>query len=87
MDLLLKPIEVVASFSKDGVLFPLRIRLIGEDGAYHTIFIRGVEARTRSQQGLSFVDSYRCQGEVQGALRFLELRHRLDTGSWILQRL
>ncbi len=87
MEVLLKPIEVVASFSKDGTLRPIRFRVITDDTGYETILVDCISRRRRERIGKVFIDIYTCLGKVMGREAPFELKYEISTGEWSLYRM
>lgn len=87
MDVLLKPIEVVASFSRDGTLRPIRFRVITDDTGYETILVSTISRRRREQIGKASLDIYTCLGSVMGRETPFELKYENTTGEWTLYRI
>lgn len=87
MEVLLKPIEVVAAFARDGTLRPLRFRVITDDSGYATIQIKTISRRRREQAGRAAIDIYTCLGSVLGREAPLELKYEIATGEWSLYRM
>lgn len=87
MEVLLKPIEVVASFSKDGQICPLRFRVITDETGYSTVYINSISRRRRERTGKTFIDIYTCTGQVLGIEKLLELKYEISSGEWSLYRM
>ncbi|WFF71672.1 hypothetical protein [Proteiniclasticum sp. QWL-01] len=87
MEVLLIPIEVVATFSRDGRITPLRFRVILSDAGYETIMVDQISRRRRERSGNSFIDIYTCSGPVQEQIRMFELKYEISTGEWFLYRM
>lgn len=87
MDVILTPIEVVAVFSRDGRVSPLRFRIILDEFGYQTITVGSISRRRRERIGKSLIDIYTCTGIVSGTERLFELKHELATGEWALYRM
>lgn len=87
MEVLLKPVEVVASFTPEGRISPIRFRVITEETGYETIYISTISRRRRERTGKSFIDIYTCTGQVMGKEKLLELKHEIATGEWSLYRM
>lgn len=87
MEVLLKPIEVVANFSPEGRISPIRFRVITDETGYETIYINNISRRRRERAGKSFIDIYTCTGQVMGAEKLLELKYEISSGEWSLYRM
>lgn len=87
MDVILAPIEVVATFTQDGRVLPIRFRVFIPDSGNETIFINQVTRRDRQRLGKTFIDIYTCRGTVQHRERIIELKHEIRSGKWSLYRI
>ena len=87
MEVLLIPIEVVATFSQDGCITPVRFRVILEDAGSQTITVSQILRRRRERTGKSFIDIYTCNGQFQAHERGFELKYDIATGEWSLYRM
>lgn len=79
MRILSKPIEMIAWFTKDGVLNPIRYKLDG-------IVSKVDQVTSKSEEKLAGnrMIIYRCQSEINGELRPFELKYELMTCRWFL---
>ena len=87
MEVLLTPIEAVATFTQDGGISPVRFRILRPDLGYETIFITQITRRQRQRLGKNFIDIYTCRGAVQDHDRIFELKHEIHSGRWSLYRI
>lgn len=87
MEVLLTPIEVVATFTQDGRISPLRFRILRPDDGNETIFINQVTRRQRQRIGKTLIDIYTCRGTVHDSDRIFELKHEIHSGKWSLYRI
>ncbi len=87
MEVLLIPIEVVATFTRDGRISPVRFRVILSDSGYETITIHQISRRRRERTGKTFIDIYTCTGSVQSVERIFELKYDITSGEWSLYRM
>lgn len=87
MEVLLKPIEVVAAFSRDGTLRPIRFRVITDDTGYETVMVKNISRRRRERAGKASIDIYTCLGSVMGRDTPFELKYEITTGEWSLYRM
>ena len=74
----MKPIEMIAWFTLDGVLNPIRYKL-------DSVVIK-VQVTSKSEEKLAGnrMIVYRCQGEINGELKPFELKYELQTCRWYL---
>lgn len=87
MEVLLIPIEVVATFTRDGCITPVRFRVILDDAGTQTIPVSQILRRRRERTGKTFIDIYTCSGQVQDRERGFELKYDIATGEWSLYRM
>lgn len=86
MQVILRPVEMVAAFRRNGQLSPLRFRLLTDRG-YETIQIHGVQRVRREKAGLRLLDIFTCTAKVAGYDRLLELKYEVESGEWSLYRM
>ena len=79
MRVLMKPIEMIAWFTKDGVLNPVRYKLDDK-----VIRVEQVTSRSEEKLAGNRMIIYRCQSELNGELRPFELKFELQTCKWFL---
>lgn len=87
MEVLLIPIEVVATFTPDGRVTPVRFRVILNEFGYDTITVNQITRRKRQRFGKTLIDLYTCSGTVQGMERNFELKYDIQSGEWSLYRM
>jgi hypothetical protein len=75
----MKPIEMIAWFTKNGVPTPIRLRL--ED---NVIRVGRVISRSEEKLAGNRMLIYSCQSEIGGELRSFELKYELQTCRWFL---
>ena len=79
MKILMKPIEMIAWFTEEGVPNPIRFRLDGMVSKVDQVTSRSEEKLAGNRMII-----YRCQSEVNGELRPFELKYELMTCRWYL---
>ena len=79
MKILMKPIEMIAWFTKDGVPNPIRYKL-------DELVVRVGQVTSKSEEKLAGnrMIVYRCQTEINGELRPFELKYEIQTSKWFL---
>jgi len=82
MKIVMKPIEMIAWFNKDGVLTPVRYKI--ED---NVIKVDQVTSKSEEKLAGSRMIIYRCQSEINGVLRLFELKYELQTCKWFLYKI
>lgn len=71
MKIVMKPIEMIAWFTKDGVANPIRYRLDDQ------VIRVQVTSKSEEKQAGNRMIVYRCQSEINGELRRFELKFEL----------
>lgn len=79
-----KPIEMVAWFTADGCPNPVRFRISKDDQSLETIKIDKIIYRTMEKLAGNNMIVYRCQSQINGAVRIYEIKYELSTCKWIL---
>lgn len=83
MKVVMKPIEVIASFNLNGISTPLKFR-INEQDCPSTITVEHVCLRSEDKLAGNKMITFRCQSTVNGALKVFELKFEPSTGKWFL---
>jgi len=78
----MKPIEMIAWFTQEGVPKPIRYRLDG-----NVIKVEKVTSKSEEKLAGNRMIVYRCQSVINGELRLFELKYELQTGKWYLFRM
>lgn len=79
MKILMKPIEMIAWFSLEGVPNPVRYKLDDK-----VIKIEQVTSKSEEKLAGNRMIIFRCQSEMNGELRPFELKYELQTCRWFL---
>jgi hypothetical protein len=79
MKLLMKPIEMIAWFSLEGVPNPVRYKLDDQ-----VIKVEQVTSKSEEKLAGNRMIIFRCQSEMNGELRPFELKYELQTCKWFL---
>lgn len=87
MKVLMKPIEMIAWFTEDGVPNPLRYRIQGENQENVTVSIEKIILRQEEKLAGNRMFIYRCQSTFDGIERIFELKYELSTCKWFLYKL
>jgi len=78
MKIVMRPIEMIAWFTKDGVAKPIRFKL--DDLVIKVHVISKSEEKLAGNRMMIF----RCQSEIDVELRPFELKYELATCKWFL---
>ena len=79
MKVIMRSIEMIAWFTKEGVANPIRYKLDDQ-----VIKVEQVTSKYEEKLAGNRMIVYRCQSEINGQLRQFELKFELQTGKWFL---
>jgi len=87
MKVLMKPIEMIAWFTQDGLPTPVRFRMEQPDGSY--IVIRVARTITRKEEKLAGnpMIIFTCQSIINGVEKLYEIRYELKTCKWYVYKI
>ncbi|MGI5901914.1 MAG: hypothetical protein ACOX7U_05515 [Desulfitobacteriia bacterium] len=86
MKKVMKPIEVLAFFNRNGISTPLKFK-IEEQGSPVIITVDQVCFRAEEKLAGNKMITFRCQSTIQGFLKVFELKFEPATGKWFLFRI
>lgn len=86
MKVLMKPIDMIAWFTAEGVPRPIKYRLMEEE-KYHTIRVDRVMERSEEKWAGNRMLVYRCQSVIEGREQVYELKYELNTCKWFLYKM
>ena len=86
MRVLMSPIEAIVTHSKEGVIRPVKYRII-ENG--ETIVVRIDKILTRSEAKSASCQEliFGCRGVINGYIKDFELKYRTPSCQWFLYRI
>lgn len=84
MKVLMKPIEMIASFNIEGKLRPARYRLVEENVVIKIDRIDYIEEEKLAGNKMYI---YRCTSIVGGAEKVYELKYEIGTCKWFLYKM
>ena len=84
------PIDVICQFNRDGGIIPLRVRIVEDDGEYHSYTIQSYRDMSYrgayTTSGGVFVCNdillFECNIEVLGAKRMIQLYYEKNNMVW-----
>ena len=84
MNALNQPVEMIATCSPEGELYPARFRLKGKDGSLTTVRIRRI--RDREHVPYMGIETFRyiCSAVMEDRERIFELRYNVREHRWVL---
>lgn len=83
MKVIMKPIEMIASFNLEGISTPIKFRVIENDSP-SIIVIEHVSFRSEEKLAGNKMIIFRCQSTFNGVLKVFELKYEPGTGKWFL---
>jgi len=82
MKILMQPIEMIAWFDLNGTPRPLRFRIDGKVQKVDRLIHISEEKLAGNRMKI-----YRCQSEINGAVKPFELKYELQTCKWFLYKI
>lgn len=79
-----KPIDMLATFDKDGNIVPIRFRVKKDEDTYTTIVVDRINCRSEEKLEGSRTLIFYCQSEINNSIKLYELKYELCTCRWIL---
>ncbi|WP_353894489.1 hypothetical protein PRVXH_001294 [Proteinivorax hydrogeniformans] len=86
MKVLMKPIDMIVWFDKDGNVNPLRYRVEGVEGEYKVVKIERVIYKKEERLAGTPMLIFRCQSVVENCERLYELKYDFK-GKWYLYKM
>lgn len=87
MKLIAKPIEMVAWFTQDGKIHPVRFRVLTDKEVWQTIKVNQIISVDHEKKAGNPVILYKCQSVIGGVCKIYELRYERNTCSWTLYKI
>lgn len=84
MQIISKPIDVIASFTKDGVPTPIRFKYQEKGDEPIVIKIEHIQFKEMEKLAGNQMIVFRCQSMIGGTLRIYDIKYELATCRWIL---
>lgn len=84
MKVIAKKIDVVATFSKEGILTPVKFKIENEDESVVAIKIDRILVRNEEKIAGNRMILYRCQSMINNIIRVYEIKYEIESLSWIL---
>lgn len=80
----MKPIEMIAWFTKDGYPIPLRYRLMDKDERNIVIKVDKILFKEEEKIAGNRMLLYRCESLINNTIKVFELKYELATCKWFL---
>ncbi|NLW22982.1 MAG: hypothetical protein GXY88_07000 [Tissierellia bacterium] len=84
MKVLMKPIEMIAWFPKEGVPIPLRYRITTSDDTNHVVKVHKVVYKEEEKLAGNRMILYRCESIINNRQKIYELKYEIDSCKWFL---
>ena len=84
LKVLMRPVEMIVLFDREGIAKPLRFKITAEDKSNTVVKIDQVISRTEEKLPGKQVFIYKCQSEINGIQRLYELKYESSTCRWFL---
>ena len=82
----IQPVDVIAMYSANGDILPLRLRMEDEDHQLLKIDIEEVVSSKRIQYVGIEADVFLCRAKVKGKQWLFELKYTIRSHCWCLQK-
>ncbi|MFA7534117.1 MAG: hypothetical protein WCY46_07295 [Tissierellaceae bacterium] len=80
----MKPIEMIAWFSKDKYPIPLRYRIVDENMEHKVIKVDKILFKEEEKIAGNRMILYRCESIIENTQRIFELKYEISTCKWFL---
>ncbi len=87
MKRMLKEIEMIAYFQRQGMPEPLRYRIADEEGALQVVHVDRILWKKEDKRAGNLMVTYACQSLFDGVERRYELRYEAGTFRWFLVKM
>lgn len=84
MKVYMKPVKMIAWFTENGVLTPVRYQMLDENKENITINIDRVMQREEEKLAGNRMMIFKCQSMIDGMERLYELKYELGSCKWYL---
>lgn len=84
MEIIAKPVEMVAWFTEDGRPNPVRFRFENEDGAFTMFKVDKILYTCTEKLAGNIMLVFRCQSTIGSVEKVFELKYEIRTCRWIL---
>lgn len=87
MKRVMKPIAMVAWFTEDGVITPMRFRIQSRDSENLTIRVDQVNKINTEKTAGNIMKVYDCQSIIEGLEKPYQLKYEIETSKWYLHKI
>ena len=86
MQILMKPVDMVAWFTREGIPHPVRYK-IEDNEETQIVKIEHIVFRSEEKLAGNKMLLFRCQGIINNTLKEFELKYELQTCKWFLWKM
>jgi hypothetical protein len=86
MKTVMRPIEMIASSNTEGILTPIRYRII-DSGEGVVVTVDSILTRTEEKVAGFRNLIFRCRSTIDGVQKVYELKYEVDRCKWFLYRI
>lgn len=87
MKVYMKQIKMIAWFTENGSLTPIKFQIKGEGEEVVTINVGNISERSEEKLAGNRMMIYRCQSEIDGIEKLYELKYEVGTCKWYLYKM
>ncbi len=87
MKTMMKEIEMIAYFTKEGVPMPIKYRISDEQGDLQVVIVDKVVWQRQDKRAGNLMITYACQSFFCGVERLYELRYEASSFKWYLHKI
>jgi hypothetical protein len=87
MKVYMKHIRMIAWFTENGMLTPLKFQIKGDDSEFITIKIDSISERSEEKLAGNRMIIYRCQRMIEGTEKPYELKYEISPCHWYLWKM
>lgn len=87
MKVVMKPIEMIAWFTQEGLPRPLRYRIDQKDDGNKVIKVDNVITMDKERLAGNPMLIFKCQSVIEGVEKMYELKYEVSTCKWFLYKI
>ena len=87
MKVYMKQIKMIAWFTENGILTPIKFQIKGKDNDLVTIKVDSISERSEEKLAGNRMIIYRCQSKINGVEKPYELKYEIGTCKWYLWKM
>lgn len=87
MKTMMKEIEMIAYFTKEGMPIPIKYRIANEEGELQVVVVEKVLWKKQDKRAGNLMITYACQSGFSGVERLYELRYEASSFKWYLHKI